>query len=136
MLSGSAGSLYEGQFGEQAQVWRLSEIVTRRREPPRDATILNAGFAAGSSAFDAVIENGTLAHLGGSGTTAAAVVDFLERSNLTTRATTLLHGLDEADILSTEEVAAIKQGRLQEDVEMYIVGTVSRTSLRDLACVD
>lgn len=122
MLSGEAGSLYEGQFGEQAQVWRLFEVVTRRREQGEPGSSLNAGFPEGTSAFDQVLATQAIPK-NSQASTASAVVNLFENCSERARAMFLLPGLTEKDILSAEEINAIKKDGMDEDLELYIGGT-------------
>ncbi|GHJ85478.1 hypothetical protein NliqN6_1880 [Naganishia liquefaciens] len=129
MLSGESRALYEGQFGEQTQVWRLREVYARQkggRKPttPRatNTSPLNAGFELHSSTFDQLVP--LLAarnpvsgggyqpfNVTNAGSVTTAVVRMLESNVHEEYLVAMLGGLEGREIVSEAEVERIVRRR-------------------------
>lgn len=131
MLSGEARALYEGQFGEQSQVWRMKEIVVRRKagSPASDVSMednpsyaINAGFHPNTSAFDLIanqINRNTGGRRNSNGATSItnAIVNLLENHPTDEHMVAILGGLEGYDMLKDEDVKKILKKRREGDEE-------------------
>lgn len=142
MLSGEARALYEGQFGEQAQVWKVLEVyvrpkanVTRSSKPYLPGSALNAGFDPSTSAFDQIK---SLLPGEGKGCTASemtnGIIHLLENNPTKEHIVAMLGGLEGFEVVEDEEVAQIirrraegdENGKLStegSDLEVMLLGT-------------
>lgn len=136
MLGGGSRALYQGQFGEQSQVWKLKEIYVRpngksvgsssssttttttldqqdEATHPPTAT-LNAGFDPTTSAFDKVIPM-LPAHVRRSSTVTNAVVKLFENDPTDQHVAAMLGGLEGYDMVSSVQVERIIKSKLETD---------------------
>lgn len=130
MLSGESRALYEGQFGEQTQVWRLREVYTRSkdgkgRKPPASSrstntSPLNAGFELHSSTFDQLVpllaaRNPTSGYqpfnVTHAGSVTSAVVRMLENNVHEEYLVAMLGGLEGREIVPEAQVERIVRRR-------------------------
>lgn len=139
MLSGESRALYEGQFGEQTQVWRLQEVCVRPKRPhdptrksstrSANASPLNAGFELNTSTFDELIPLlQTKAAMGGlpgfnasnTGSITSAVVKMLEQDVRDDYLMAMLGGLEGMQVVPEAELQTIvrrRKGEVDEDDE-------------------
>lgn len=137
MLSGESRALYEGQFGEQTQVWRLQEVCvrpkrthdSRRKHSTRSANAspLNAGFELNTSTFDQLIpllqKKAAMGGLPGfnaanTGSITSAVVKMLEQDVREDYLVAMLGGLEDMQVVPEAELKAIvrrRRGETDED---------------------
>jgi hypothetical protein len=128
MLSGESRALYEGQFGEQTQVWRLREVYTRPKVKGAEAAIprstntspLNAGFELHSSTFDQLVpllaaRNPTTGYqpfnVTNAGSVTSAVVRMLENNVHEDYLGAMLGGLEGREIVPEAQVERIVRRR-------------------------
>jgi hypothetical protein len=132
MLSGESRALYEGQFGEQTQVWRLQEVCVRPKRTQdsartstrsANASPLNAGFDLHSSTFDQLIPllqtkaaTGALPAFNASntGSVTSAVVKMLENEVREDYLVAMLGGLEGMQVVPEAELQAIVRRRRGE----------------------
>jgi hypothetical protein len=139
MLSGESRALYEGQFGEQTQVWRLQEVCVRPKRPldptrkpttrSANASPLNAGFELNTSTFDELIPLlQTKAAMGGlpgfnasnTGSITSAVVKMLEQDVRDDYLIAMLGGLEGMQVVPEAELQTIvrrRKGEVDDDDE-------------------
>lgn len=136
MLSGESRALYEGQFGEQTQVWRLQEVCVRPKRTKdsartqtrsANASPLNAGFDLHSSTFDQLIPllqtkaaTGALPafNANNTGSVTSAVVKMLEHDVREDYLVAMLGGLEGMQVVPEAELEGIvrrRRGEVDED---------------------
>lgn len=148
MLSGEPRALYEGQFGEQTQVWRLREVYARPKRrgqdrkpppPPAHASPLNAGFELHSSTFDHLVPllaarnpvaGGAYQpfNVTNAGSVTTAVVRMLEHNVHDEYLVAMLGGLDGREIVPEAEVERIVRRRRGEASDDEDEGNVRMSS--------
>lgn len=148
MLSGEPRALYEGQFGEQTQVWRLREVYARpkrghdRKPPPpapANTSPLNAGFERHSSTFDQLVPllaarnpvaRGAYQpfNVTNAGSVTTAVVRMLENNVHEEYLVAMLGGLEGREIVSEAEVERIVRRRRGEASDDEDDGNVRMSS--------
>jgi hypothetical protein len=157
MLSGESRALYEGQFGEQSQVWKLREVYIRPKRafstaeqsrPRVPNTAINAGFDPTSSAFDGIVPllyqsfgaNSASGRRNSATSLTNAVVRLLENNPTDEHLVAMLGGLEGYEMVQPGEVERIIKRReevdengetVQEgnDLEVMLLGTVGRSTV-------